>query len=427
MAKKVLQTDDTPNILIRKIAGDLNIKGWERPAIALKSSLDNEFIIEESPERITIESPHDCIIYIPHKAQLEAQLIEGDARFKSLDGTILVGEVRGDLILRDSTLTQIGFVRGDFSAKRIHSNLVIDTIDGDASIDDINGLVAIDTTRGDLLLRRVSGGITVSAAGDIDAAFAPVPWQAYELNAGGDLFCRIPADTNADIDITSKSGVIHLQTSQNPHTLTENSTRFTIGEGGTSIRLEAGGEITLIDRISGRDGTSAKNGDLISEINDMTENIIERVAGQIGSGFDTLENDLDSHISRNPAGAESGALPERETEEFRLQIERARANAEKQAKAAAKRAQRKLQKRLEAARKKALRKAKTSAARKARKKRRKTGVGIWKIGANPLPDDSEPVSDEERMMVLQMLQENTISLEQAEKLLAALEGEANEA
>ena len=37
-------------------------------------------------------------------------------------------------------------------------------------------------------------------------------------------------------------------------------------------------------------------------------------------------------------------------------------------------------------------------------------------------DDSAPVSDDERMLILQMLQEQKITVEEAETLLAALEG-----
>ena len=37
---------------------------------------------------------------------------------------------------------------------------------------------------------------------------------------------------------------------------------------------------------------------------------------------------------------------------------------------------------------------------------------------------SDPVSEEERLMILQMLEQGNISLEEAEQLLAALEGKS---
>ncbi len=42
--------------------------------------------------------------------------------------------------------------------------------------------------------------------------------------------------------------------------------------------------------------------------------------------------------------------------------------------------------------------------------------------AGPMPPADQPISDEERLTILRMLQEKKISLEDAEKLLSALEG-----
>ncbi len=70
----------------------------------------------------------------------------------------------------------------------------------------------------------------------------------------------------------------------------------------------------------------------------------------------------------------------------------------------------------------------------ARRLRKKLGNRWRRTRRQPVPHEGErlaemdvaaggSVSDEERMMVLQMLQEDKITLEQAETLLAALDGE----
>jgi hypothetical protein len=46
----------------------------------------------------------------------------------------------------------------------------------------------------------------------------------------------------------------------------------------------------------------------------------------------------------------------------------------------------------------------------------------WDLSPHNPAESGEPVSDEERLTILRMLQEKKISLEEAEKLLAALEG-----
>jgi hypothetical protein len=46
----------------------------------------------------------------------------------------------------------------------------------------------------------------------------------------------------------------------------------------------------------------------------------------------------------------------------------------------------------------------------------------WDLSPHGPAESGEPVSDEERLTILRMLQEKKISLEEAEKLLAAIEG-----
>jgi DNA-binding transcriptional ArsR family regulator len=51
-------------------------------------------------------------------------------------------------------------------------------------------------------------------------------------------------------------------------------------------------------------------------------------------------------------------------------------------------------------------------------------IGRWEWDLAPQPPDENipAASDEERLIILRMLREKKISLEEAEKLLAALEG-----
>ena len=84
-----------------------------------------------------------------------------------------------------------------------------------------------------------------------------------------------------------------------------------------------------------------------------------------------------------------------------------------------------MERKIAAAQRKAERKARASAAREARKARKRSGRTGHEVVITPPPARSqptEPVSEEERMMILQMLQEQKISVDQAEQLLSSLEG-----
>jgi hypothetical protein len=61
--------------------------------------------------------------------------------------------------------------------------------------------------------------------------------------------------------------------------------------------------------------------------------------------------------------------------------------------------------------------------RSARRSEQRQERKAWRGAAVADPSiETEPVGDEERLMILRMLEEKKISLEQAEELLSALEG-----
>jgi hypothetical protein len=84
-----------------------------------------------------------------------------------------------------------------------------------------------------------------------------------------------------------------------------------------------------------------------------------------------------------------------------------------------KKAHEKMQRKLEAARRRAERKAR-AAERAARDRRRRPES--YKYSPPKSVPAQEPVSDEERLMILEMLEQGKISIDEAEQLLSALEG-----
>jgi hypothetical protein len=112
-------------------------------------------------------------------------------------------------------------------------------------------------------------------------------------------------------------------------------------------------------------------------------------------------------------------LSDQESEQI---IERARASNERataQAQERMRRTQEKLERKLEAARRRSEMKAQ-AAERRAQFHGRRSWNVEWPT--TPPAPPKEPVSDEERLMILRMLEQKKITLEEAEELLSALEG-----
>lgn len=462
MAKKTIETSATPKVHVLQIGNDLQVKGWDRAEVLVKSSSDNRIVLEEVDGIVNVSSPTDCVLYIPHDASLQVQNTGSSTRIRSVFGEITINNIGSALVVRDIGPMTIAHVGTDFTARRINgklsiervgssatlrdvgdttigsvgSQLVAKRIRGDLSVEnrvggnavirDVDGQVLVKSAGGNLHLRDVSGGITVDVGGNTTVEFSPVSWQAYGIDASGNIRCYIPDDTNAKIEIVSGAHDIRIKTPNISEKRDEGEHTYTLGEGAAPIKLTAGGSVNITAREMDFGGVEDFEVDFGEEIGSMAEEIADQASRQIEAQLEMIENNLNAHLSGLSTSFRTAGMAEEKAAELEERLERARERAAQRAEAAAQRAQHKIELTIAAAQRKAVRKSRAAAARAARKERQSRGDRGYSILTSPPPPKPlDPVSEQERMMILQMLQDKKIDVEQAEKLLGALEGKGS--
>jgi hypothetical protein len=299
---------------------------------------------------------------------------------------------------------------------------VAEHIGGNAVVRDVDGLLDIKSIGGSLHLREVSGDIIADVGGNATLEFSPVSWQNYSIHSGGNVRTHVPGDANATFEILSGARDIQIKTTDISEKLKQGTYTLTLGEGAASVKITAGGGVNITTREIDWEGVQDFEIDFGEEISSMAEEIAEQATRQLESQLEMLENNLNVHLSGLATTLSTTGLSEEKAREIQERVERAKERAAERAAAAAERARAKLELKVAAAERKANRKARAAAARAARKARQKRGKGGFTVMSPPSPKSVEPVSEKERLMILQMLQDKKISVEQAEKLLTALEG-----
>jgi hypothetical protein len=282
--------------------------------------------------------------------------------------------------------------------------------------------VMLRVVGGSLHLREISGGISAEVGGSVSAEFSPVSWQAYGIDSGGNIHCYLPGETNATIEIMSGAQDIRVKTPSQTEKITQGNYTLTLGEGAASVKLTAGGSVDIRTRDLDWLEVEDFDFDFGREISSLADEIAEQATLQIESQLEMLESNLNVYLSGLASSISSAGLSEERAKEIEERLERAKERAAQRAEAAAEKARVKLDLKVAAAQRKADRKARAAAVRAARKERQSRGERSYTILTPPPTKPEESVSEEERMMILQMLQDKKISVEQAEKLLAALEG-----
>jgi hypothetical protein len=309
-------------------------------------------------------------------------------------------------------------------AKRVRGDLKVGQVGSSVIARDIDGQVTFDNIGGTLHLRDVNGGIHAILGGAATIDFSPVSWQAYFIQAAGNIRCQIPDDANAEININCGAHTIRINAPEQKETIKEGAYILTMGDGGASVKLTAGGSVNIIRQRTGLGDVDSFEFDFGGEFGSLADEIAEQTTQQIEAQMELLGEQLNTQLAGLSTSLGSSGMSEERMRELQERLERAKERAESRAASASQRAQEKLERKIAAAQRKAERKARAAAAREARKQRQRSRYAEPNVVIKPpvRSERREPVSEEERMMILQMLQDNKISVEQAETLLSALEG-----
>jgi len=399
---KSLSVGNTPRIKIESVGGDVSVVGWDGADLLIKGD-DDEIRFEQTGEAVSVFSSDDLSLRVPRNASLEFTMVGGDASIRGVMGGCEFKEVAGDLSVRDAGSIALDTIHGDFSLnsakgslyvknshgdmslrdldgnvtiesisddlsiRAVRGNLYVKNSHGDISIHDVSGDVVIDSVADDLALRGARGDIRVNVGEDVVVYLEPKADCEYSIHAGDDILLVLPKNANATLTMRGDEIFMDWQGIENDDA-TERV--VTLGDGSAKITLNAGGEV----RISNR----ADAGDSADEFGNFA-----------GLNFDW--SGFGEKISR--------------------QVEQATARAAKRVEEAARRAERHAERQV---------------------RRGKGGLVIggrwdWDLKGAPKPPTppsppSEPVSEDERMAILKMLAEKKITADQAEQLLAALEG-----
>jgi len=321
---------------------------------------------------------------VPAGASLQVLHVSGDARIKLVRGALTVGKVSGDLGLQGVGAATIDSVSGDLTARSVQGDLAVGRVSGDCAARDVEGAFSVEVVNGDLRFSAVSGNVSATSHGDISAGLSPAAGRQIQLSAYGDLSARVPPGASARINMVSAGQEIRVRVPGVSNAIGKGAHQVILGAGEAEVNLSAKGSIAL-------------------------------VSDEFAAPPEDFGVRLDVEFAR------MGETISRRSQEMADRIAR---QAESKAQAAAQRA---------------ARKAERMADRMAREAERQTRIwtnprrgprfdfpfGPPAPGVPRGAPPAQPVTDEERLSVLRMVEQKKITVEQAEQLLAALEGRSS--
>lgn len=366
---KTISAGRTPKILIENIGGDLSLVGWEGDDTLLKGD-EGDMQYSQDGEQVTVSCGDDLSLRVPKAASVFIKSIGGDASIRGVMGMIELKEIGGDLSIRDVNSIAIDTIHADFSLRGAKGHLSVKSAHSDVSIRDVDGNVTLESVADDLALRDVRGNIIANVAADVVLYLNPQAGNTYSVTAGDDILLVMPPKANATLTLNGDEIDVEWKGVDKDEDAT--SRTVVLGDGSAAVKLIAGGDIRVTNQSNA--GESAEDFGNFAGI------------GMDWSGFG-------DRISR--------------------QVEQATQRAQRKVEEAARRIEQKT------------REVERRTSQRGRGKAvLEVGRWSWDLAQKgvPMPPRPQQASDEERMTILKMLQDKKITAEEAEKLLASLEG-----
>jgi hypothetical protein len=387
--KTVTPNGDTPEIVIDARA-DLLVEGHDSNEVNASSDNEDQLAVTQNESRVVIVSRSDCTVRVPAWAQVFVERAGGDCSIRNIDNSVNIRNVGGDLSVVDAGDISIESVGGDCSLVGVKGELQVRAIGGDMNAQDA----------------RFTGA-SLNVGGDATLGMLAEAGDNASVNAGGDVKIILLGEPNASVVIMDSNG----------------RRRKTFGDGSATISVRCGGD-ALVGAETGEasEAQDEKRGNagFNSGEFESTMGEFERSMQEMQRNIEQMAQQFASRFASMGAGADMD-----------WKIQKAQMKAEAAARKAEARVNRHASKMEEHARQQAER-----AARHAERAARRSGEFNYsftnvppKPAAPPMPPSpvqpfaapqAKTATDEERLVILRMLQEKKITSEQADQLLAAL-------
>ena len=389
-----LKSDSKINI---KASGDLSVEGSDQAIMTAAVRHSDSLKISENQDVIEIKATSDLRIQLPAFHAVTVEKVGGDGRFSGLSQRVIIGKVSGDLEISNLAGASVEIVGGDISIRETNGAVEVARVGGDLIGKNVESVLS-HAVGGDIYLSQVTGTVNLVAGGDVDVSLANPEISAVSIEAGGDAQLVVAQDSKAQLQLHSRGHNIQVDACGQLGDWEEQDLTIVLGDGGNLVVVTAGGEISIQDHNGTSDEFEQRFESSFEDWKEFGVNLEKQIEESVAAATD--------HIHWATLGAAgAGEKVKRKVDKAMRKLDGKWVNIDSHGIVVEKPGKQVVIDR--------------------------KGVHVNESGkvvgftypgeVNAKSKSSGAASDEERILVLKMLQDKKITVEEAEKLLSALE------
>ena len=359
--------------IVVKCSSDLSIEGSEEATLTVIVDQGDSLRMREENGVYRIVSETDCRLILPVTAMVTIEKTGGDAQLKNLRSRVVIGKIGGDLKLDSISGASVESVGGDCHIYAALGAIELARIGGVLKADGGESILA-SGVGGDAHIFNFTGKLEVNAGDEVSIQISQVAVPEIRVKSGSDIDLFLPENANCQLDLKSGGESIKVHAGGQDVEIEGREFSVPLGNGGALVALTAGDEIKVTDQ----EKPDWNNSDSFWD-EDHWKNFGFDIGRKVREGLKIAGVSMDMAIKQTEKATKMAG---REVERVFRDLNDKGYTTIPHGKV----------------------------------------VGFSMGGEQPAASTSKAgPSDEERMLVLKMLQEKKITVEEAEKLLNALD------
>lgn len=356
-----------------KCSADLSVEGTEESTLVVIVDQGDSLRMREEGGVYRIQSDTDCRIILPETAMVTVEKTGEDCQLRNIKSRLVIGKVGGDLNLNSISGASVESIGGDCHISAVGGAVELVRIGGSLIADGGESILA-SSVGGDARLYNFSGKVEVSAGDEVSLQISQTNIPEIRIKAGSDIDLFLPENANCQLDLKSGGENIKIHASGQEVELEGREFSVPLGNGGALVSLTAGDCVQVTDR----EKAANREHDSVWD-EEHWQNFGFDIGRKVREGLKIAGDSVDMAIKE----------AEKATKMAGREVERVFRDLDEN--------------------------------------RYRPGSHVNVVGFSMGKDQSASAvpkagpSDEERMLVLKMLQEKKITVEEAEKLLNALD------
>lgn len=226
---------------------DLSIEGHEEASLMVIVEQGDFLKMWEGGRDVRISASSDCRIFLPSSTQVTVEKVGGDCYVSNLSENVVLGRIGRDLRMRSIQGALVESSGGNCYIQEASDAIEIARVGGSLSTDKTQSLL-VGSVGDRVCLCEISGKVDVRTGADAKIQVSQAPVKEIRVTAGSDIELFLPPDAQCSLNLQSGASEIFVHAAGQHVESREQRVTLPLGSGGASVSLKTGGQIRVTDQ-----------------------------------------------------------------------------------------------------------------------------------------------------------------------------------